>query len=121
MGEDHLRLLASFEVALPLEHRSGLVEPALALQILSLSEGPSARSQRCCGGPRSTRSSAAPNRLRVHPLIVAGTSHHPNGDVPQLLPIDVQLSKNVRWRIVTSVRVPKLSASRGQAFHGAGS
>jgi hypothetical protein len=39
MGEDYLRLLASFEVALPLEHRSGLVEPALALKILSLSEG----------------------------------------------------------------------------------
>ena len=39
MGEDYLRLLASFEVALPLEHRSGLVEPALALNILSLSEG----------------------------------------------------------------------------------
>jgi hypothetical protein len=39
MGEDYLRLLASFEVALPLEQRSGLVEPALALKILSLSEG----------------------------------------------------------------------------------
>src|SRR5450755_4617205 len=39
MGEDYLRLLASFEVALPLEHRSGLVEPELALKILSLSEG----------------------------------------------------------------------------------
>jgi hypothetical protein len=39
MGEDYLRLLASFEVALPLEHRSGLTEPALALKILSLSEG----------------------------------------------------------------------------------
>jgi hypothetical protein len=30
--------LASFEVARPLEHRSGLVEPALGLKILSLSE-----------------------------------------------------------------------------------
>jgi hypothetical protein len=39
MGEDYLRLLASFEVALPLEQRSGFVEPALALKILSLSEG----------------------------------------------------------------------------------
>jgi len=39
MGEDCLRLLASFEIALPLEHRSGLIEPALALRILSLSEG----------------------------------------------------------------------------------
>lgn len=39
MGEDYLRLLASFEVALPLEQRSGLVEPELALKILSLSEG----------------------------------------------------------------------------------
>src|SRR5450631_2620443 len=39
IGEDYLRLLASFEVALPLEQRSGLVEPALALKILSLSEG----------------------------------------------------------------------------------
>jgi hypothetical protein len=38
MGEDYLRQLASFEVALPLEHRSGLVESALALKILSLSE-----------------------------------------------------------------------------------
>jgi hypothetical protein len=39
MSEDYLRLLASFEIALPLEQRSGLVEPALALKILSLSEG----------------------------------------------------------------------------------
>jgi hypothetical protein len=39
MGEDYLRLLASFEVALPLEHRSALVEPGLALKILSRSEG----------------------------------------------------------------------------------
>jgi len=39
MGEDYLRLLASFEVALPLEHRSRLVDPTLALKILSLSEG----------------------------------------------------------------------------------
>jgi hypothetical protein len=30
MGEDYLRLLASFELALPLEHRSGFLEPAMA-------------------------------------------------------------------------------------------
>jgi len=39
MGEDYLRLLASFELALPLEHRSGFLEPAMAIKILSLSEG----------------------------------------------------------------------------------
>jgi hypothetical protein len=39
MGEDYLRLLASFEMALPLEHRSGFLEPAMAIKILSLSEG----------------------------------------------------------------------------------
>src|SRR5450631_1979637 len=39
MGEDYLRLLASFEKLLPLEHRSDLLEPAMAIKILSLSEG----------------------------------------------------------------------------------
>jgi hypothetical protein len=39
MSEDYLRLLASFEIALPLEHRSGFLEPAMAIKILSLSEG----------------------------------------------------------------------------------
>jgi hypothetical protein len=39
MGEDYLRLLASFEMLLPLEHRSELLEPAMAIKILSLSEG----------------------------------------------------------------------------------
>ncbi len=39
MGEDYLRLLASFEKALPLEHRSELLETTMAIKILSLSEG----------------------------------------------------------------------------------
>lgn len=39
MNEDYLRLLASFEVALPLVHPSGLVEPELATKILHLSGG----------------------------------------------------------------------------------
>jgi hypothetical protein len=39
MGEDYLRLLASFEKALPLEHRSELLQTAMAIKILSLSEG----------------------------------------------------------------------------------
>ncbi len=39
MGEDYLRLLASFEKLLALEHRSELLEPAMAIKILSLSEG----------------------------------------------------------------------------------
>ena len=39
MNDDYLRLLASFEVALPLEHPSRLIEPPLATKILSLSGG----------------------------------------------------------------------------------
>jgi hypothetical protein len=39
MSEDYLRLLASFEKVIPLEHRSELLEPAIAIKILSLSEG----------------------------------------------------------------------------------
>jgi hypothetical protein len=39
MGEDYLRLLASSEKVLPLEHRSELLETAMAIKILSLSEG----------------------------------------------------------------------------------
>src|ERR1700693_2806873 len=39
MGDEYLRLLASFESLLPLERPSMLIEPALALKILSLSEG----------------------------------------------------------------------------------
>lgn len=39
MSDEYLRLLASFEIALSLEHRSNLIEPELALLILSLCEG----------------------------------------------------------------------------------
>jgi len=39
MSEDYLRLLASFEKVIPLEHRSELLQPAMAIKILSLSEG----------------------------------------------------------------------------------
>jgi hypothetical protein len=39
MGSDYLRLLASFEIALPLEHRSALAKSGLAVDILSRSEG----------------------------------------------------------------------------------
>jgi hypothetical protein len=39
MGDEYLRLLASFESALPFEQPSILIEPTLALKILSLSEG----------------------------------------------------------------------------------
>jgi hypothetical protein len=39
MNEDYLRLLASFEVALPLEQPSELLEPALAIKILNLTGG----------------------------------------------------------------------------------
>jgi hypothetical protein len=39
MNEEYLRLLASFELALSLEQRSGLLEPALATKILTLSGG----------------------------------------------------------------------------------
>ena len=39
MGEDYLRLLASFEKLLALEHRSDLLDPAMAIKVLSLSEG----------------------------------------------------------------------------------
>lgn len=39
MNDDYLRLLASFEVALPLSHPSGLVESAIATKILILSGG----------------------------------------------------------------------------------
>jgi len=39
MGEDYLRLLASFEKLLPLEHSSALRDPAMAMKVLSLSEG----------------------------------------------------------------------------------
>ncbi len=39
MNDDYLRLLSSFEVALPLDQPSGLMEPALATKILSLSGG----------------------------------------------------------------------------------
>ena len=39
MNDDYLRLLASFEVALPLSHPSVLVESALATKILILSGG----------------------------------------------------------------------------------
>jgi type II secretory pathway predicted ATPase ExeA len=39
MDDDYLRLLASFESALPFERPSMLIEPALALKILTLSEG----------------------------------------------------------------------------------
>ena len=39
MTDDYLRLLASFEVAFPLERASALTESALAQKILSLSEG----------------------------------------------------------------------------------
>jgi hypothetical protein len=39
MNEEYLRLLASFEVALPLAEPSGLLEPALATKILTLSGG----------------------------------------------------------------------------------
>jgi hypothetical protein len=40
-GGAYLWLLARFEAALPLERRSGFVEPASALKTLSLSEGTS--------------------------------------------------------------------------------
>jgi len=39
MSSDYLRLLASFEIALPLEHRSALAKSGLAVNILSRSEG----------------------------------------------------------------------------------
>jgi hypothetical protein len=39
MNDDYLRLLVSFEQTLPLEQPSGLIEPALATKILSLSGG----------------------------------------------------------------------------------
>lgn len=39
MSDEYLRLLASFEIALALQQRSNLLEPELALRILSLSEG----------------------------------------------------------------------------------
>jgi hypothetical protein len=39
MGEDYLRLLASFEKLLALEQRSDLLDPAMAIKVLSLSEG----------------------------------------------------------------------------------
>jgi len=39
MGNDYLRLLASFERMLPLKQPSNLVETALALKLLSMSEG----------------------------------------------------------------------------------
>jgi hypothetical protein len=88
MGEDYLRLLASFEVALPLEHLSGLVEPALALKILSLSEGTMARSQRYSAEPRSRRSNAEPSRLRSPRWSIVSTSPPPNDGVPPSEHID---------------------------------
>jgi hypothetical protein len=39
MGDEYLRLLASFETMLSLEKRPGLLEPTVAFKILSLSEG----------------------------------------------------------------------------------
>ena len=39
MGEDYLRLLASFQKLLPLEHCPALLDPAMAIKVLSLSEG----------------------------------------------------------------------------------
>lgn len=39
MNDEYLRLLASFEIALGLKHRSNLLEPDLAMMILSLGEG----------------------------------------------------------------------------------
>jgi hypothetical protein len=39
MDDDYLRLLSSFEVALPFEEPSGLMEPPLATKILTLSGG----------------------------------------------------------------------------------
>ena len=39
MSEDYLRLLASFAKVIPLEHGSELLEPVMAIKILSLSEG----------------------------------------------------------------------------------
>lgn len=47
MSDEYLRLLASFEIALSLQHPSNLIEPELALMILNLSEGAIGETPRC--------------------------------------------------------------------------
>src|ERR1019366_886445 len=89
MGEDYLRLLASFEVALPLEQRSGLVEPALALKILSLSEGTIGEISALLCRAALEAIERGTEQITGASLERCGTSHPPKGGVLPLAHIDV--------------------------------
>ena len=74
---DYLRLLATFERALPLRQRSILTAPKTAARILAMGEGLIGGIARACGGRRRKRCVAVMNALMPRCWIACGPACRP--------------------------------------------
>ncbi len=118
MGEDYLRLLDNFEVAPPLEHRSGLVEPELAIKILSLSEGTIGEISALLCRATLDAIERSTEQIRAPRSSVAGTSLPPNGGMLPLVHVDAVFGMLaiVRATPVSFVPGPLLDVSGVRSF-----